>query len=71
MACDAAEARAMVDACRENGVILMEGFMYRLNPRTRAVKKAVEDGLIGEVRHVVVQFSFLLGRETLTGTIPG
>lgn len=61
MAADADEARAMADACRANGVLLMEGFMYRFNPRTAALRKAIDDGLLGEVKSAVVQFSFLLG----------
>jgi predicted dehydrogenase len=51
----------MADACRGNGVLLMEGFMYRLNPRTLAIKKAIDDGLLGSVRSVVIEFSFVLG----------
>lgn len=61
MAVDAEEARRMVDACRAHGVVLMEGFMYRLNPRTLAIRRAIDDGRLGRVRSVVIQFSFLLG----------
>jgi len=61
MAVDGEEAKRMADACREAGVILMEGFMYRLNPRTIAIRKAIEDGLIGDLRNAVIEFSFMLG----------
>ena len=37
----AAEAQAMVDACREAGVLLMEAFMYRHHPSWVAVRELV------------------------------
>lgn len=61
MAVDGDEARRMADACRDNGVLLMEGFMYRLNPRTLAIRKAIDDGLVGQARSVVIEFTFMLG----------
>ncbi|WP_122089495.1 Gfo/Idh/MocA family protein [Halalkalicoccus subterraneus] len=44
LAADAAEARAVVEHCRDRDVTLMEGFMYRYHPRTeRAVELAREE----------------------------
>ena len=53
-----AEAEEMVDACRRHGVILMEAFMYRHHPRTRAARQLVAEGRIGQVRLVKMDFSF-------------
>jgi predicted dehydrogenase len=60
MAVDGEEALRMADHCKNRGVILMEGFMYRLNPRTRMIRKVIDEGLIGDVRSVVVQFAFTI-----------
>lgn len=58
MALDGDEAKRMADHCRDRGVLLMEGFMYRLNPRTLKIKDIVESGALGEIRTVVAQFGF-------------
>ncbi|MFC6903889.1 Gfo/Idh/MocA family oxidoreductase [Halalkalicoccus tibetensis] len=60
LAADAEEARATVEHCRERGVTLMEGFMYRYHPRTeRAVALAREE--LEGVHSVSATFKFPLG----------
>ena len=56
MALSSTEARSMVDACSEAGVVFMEAFMYRLHPSWRAVLDMVRSGRIG--RPVAVQSWF-------------
>ncbi|QEH38295.1 1,5-anhydro-D-fructose reductase [Aquisphaera giovannonii] len=58
LALDAAEAAAMVAHCRDRGVILMEAFMWRHQPRTRGLLGHLAGGLIGELRLVRASFSF-------------
>jgi D-xylose 1-dehydrogenase (NADP+, D-xylono-1,5-lactone-forming) len=58
LALDATEAREMVDHCRERGVILMEAFMWRHQPRTRDVLNRVLSGAIGELRLIRSSHSF-------------
>jgi predicted dehydrogenase len=58
LALDAPEARAMVAHCRDRGVLLMEAFMWRHQPRTLELRRLVRDGLIGELRLIRSSFSF-------------
>jgi predicted dehydrogenase len=58
LALNAAEADAMVAHCRARGVVLMEAFMWRHQPRTAALRRLVADGAIGELRLVRSSFSF-------------
>ncbi len=58
LALDAAEARAMAAYCRSRGVLLMEAFMWRHQPRTLDLKAKVADGLIGDLRLIRASFSF-------------
>lgn len=58
LALNAAEARAMVAYCRERGVLLMEAFMWRHQPRTAALARLVAGGTIGSLRLVRSSFSF-------------
>jgi predicted dehydrogenase len=58
LALDAAEARAMAAYCRSKGVLLMEAFMWRHQPRTLELKTRVAEGLIGELRLIRASFSF-------------
>ena len=51
-------AQSMVDACREQGVLLMEAFMYRLHPSWVAVRDLVAAGRIGRLRAVDSWFSY-------------
>ncbi len=58
LAMTAADARTMVDACRDAGVLLMEAFMYRLHPSWVAVRELVASGRIGRLRAVDSWFSY-------------
>jgi predicted dehydrogenase len=58
LALDAAEARAMVAHCQARGVVLMEAFMWRHQPRTAALRRLVAEGAIGTLRLIRSSFSF-------------
>jgi predicted dehydrogenase len=58
MALDSAQAREMVERCRQRGVLLMEGFMWRHQPRTENIRKLVRSGAIGDLRLIRSSFSF-------------
>ena len=60
-----ADCREMIDVCKENGVKLMEAFMYRFTTRTRKICELIESGVIGEIRHIHATFRFLLERESI------
>jgi D-xylose 1-dehydrogenase (NADP+, D-xylono-1,5-lactone-forming) len=62
-ALDEAGARLAIDACRSNGVMFAEAFMYRMHPMFVALKNALQNGEIGEVRHVQSEFGFNASRE--------
>lgn len=57
------EVREMVETARENGVLLMEGFMYRYTRRMEKVMEILGSGVLGEIRHVDASFRFFLNRE--------
>jgi xylose dehydrogenase (NAD/NADP) len=52
------EAERAFDVAEREGLLLMEGFMYRHNPQTRRLKELVMGGAIGGVRLVRASFSF-------------
>jgi predicted dehydrogenase len=58
LAMTTADAEKMVEACRAEGVLLMEAFMYRLHPSWEAVRDLVASGQIGELRSVQSWFSY-------------
>jgi len=58
LALDAGEAALMVEHCRKRGVILMEAFMWRHQPRTLRLLEMVRGGAIGTLRLVRSSFSF-------------
>lgn len=58
LALNAPEARDMVATCAAKGVLLMEAFMWRHQPRTTGLRALVADGSIGELRLVRSSFSF-------------
>ncbi|MFI5335568.1 MAG: Gfo/Idh/MocA family protein [Opitutales bacterium] len=57
-----ADAKRMVAAAAQHGVLLMEAFMYRCHPQTSRLVELVRAGAIGELRGIeaffVVQFPF-------------
>ena len=58
LALDADEAARMVEACHSRGLLLMEAFMWRFQPRTAALLNLVRSGRIGELRLIRSSFSF-------------
>src|SRR5512133_3033068 len=54
------DVESAFDAAEKNGRILMEAFMYRHNPQTARLRQLVDDGAIGDVRHVRSCFSYSL-----------
>ncbi len=56
-----AEVEAIFDAARENGVLVMEAFMYRFHPQWQRVAEVLASGRIGRVRHLRAIFSFFSG----------
>ena len=60
LALDAAECGEMEAAARDNGVKLMEAFMYRFHPRTERVIELVRAGRIGELGAIRSAFTFRL-----------
>jgi predicted dehydrogenase len=53
-----ADAQAMVEVCREAGIVLMEAFMYRLHPSWVAVRELVAAGRIGPLTAVQTWFGY-------------
>ncbi|MGI9325974.1 MAG: aldo/keto reductase [Pseudomonadales bacterium] len=53
-----AEVMAMLAAARRADRFLMEAFMYRCHPQTQALKTLIENGAIGEVRHLQAAFGY-------------
>lgn len=60
MAVSGEVASLMVRHCTERNVLLMEGFMYRLNPRTKLIGKMISEGAVDEVQTIVAQFGFTI-----------
>jgi predicted dehydrogenase len=56
---DAEDAQKLVDACQENGVLLMEAFMYRMHPQWVMAKEYVNSGKLGDLKAVQVFFSYM------------
>ena len=60
LALDAFECHEMEAAAKENGVRLMEAFMYRFHPQTEKVLQMVRTGVIGDLRMIRSAFTFRL-----------
>jgi D-xylose 1-dehydrogenase (NADP+, D-xylono-1,5-lactone-forming) len=58
----AAACRRMGAAAAANGRLLMEAFMFRFHPRTRAVGARVAEGAVGRPRRLDAAFSFVVRR---------
>jgi len=54
------EANEMIEACKKNGVLFLEGFMYQFHPQHERVKKIIASGEIGDVKMVKVSNRFYL-----------
>jgi predicted dehydrogenase len=57
-AINAVEARAMVGLARERGLFLMEAMWTRFRPHMVALRRAIADGTIGEVRMLRAELCF-------------
>jgi predicted dehydrogenase len=60
LALNEAEARAMFDAARRHGVMLLESYPYYFQPQTGALVALLQQGAIGSVRTVQSCFGFTL-----------
>jgi predicted dehydrogenase len=54
------QARAMFDAARQHGVMLLESYPYYFQPQTGAMVSLLQSGAIGSVRSVQSSFGFML-----------
>jgi D-xylose 1-dehydrogenase (NADP+, D-xylono-1,5-lactone-forming) len=54
------EVREMEQACKDNGVLFMEAFMYYFHPQHARVKEIIDSGEIGDVSYMQAGFSFYL-----------
>jgi len=56
---NAADVRAMLDACKENRVQFMDGVMFMHSARLPLLRKVLDDGeSVGELRRIASNFSF-------------
>lgn len=55
------EAMTMIEAARDNGVFLMEAFMFRCHPQIAKVVALIKEGAIGKVKVIQSTFSFQMG----------
>ena len=55
---NAAQAKTMIESAKQQNVFLMEGYMYRCHPQTKAVLDLINIGTIGQVRKIDSQFGF-------------
>ncbi len=53
-----AEVTALVEAARQEGVLLMEAYMYRCHPQIERLTTLIREGAIGRVRHIRATFGF-------------
>jgi len=58
LALNHAQGEAMIEAAREQGVFLMEAFMYRCHPQTAKLVELIREGAIGRVCVIEATFSF-------------
>lgn len=60
LAATAAEARAMFEAAKRNGVHVVEGYPYRAQPQTLKLRELLDAGTIGSVQLLQASFGFTL-----------
>ncbi len=65
LALNAREAREMADQAAASGRLLMEAFMYRFHPRSRAVKALADSGGLGRLKSVRAAFCYAMDPATL------
>jgi predicted dehydrogenase len=59
-ALNVAQCKEMISTCESNGVLFMEGYMYRFHPQFDVLKDEMESGIIGKILHVRSAFWFKL-----------
>src|SRR3989338_4457430 len=52
LALNSKEAQELVDIAREEGKILMVGHLHRFNTSIRQIRKDIEAGIFGRIRHI-------------------
>lgn len=55
------EVVAITEVAAQEGVFFMEAFMYRLHPQIARMIEIVQNGEIGDIRHVSASFGFAAG----------
>lgn len=63
----ASQAEEMFDVSKQAGKLLVEAFMYRSHPQTRAILDTIRKGIIGDVK--VIRTSFCYRTTKLDGNI--
>jgi predicted dehydrogenase len=58
LALDEAEGRAMFDAARAGGVVLLEAYPFHFQPQTRELLRLLASGAIGELRTLQASFGY-------------
>jgi predicted dehydrogenase len=58
LAVSAASARRIISASKANKTFMMEGMWSRFNPAVIKAKELIDDGQIGDVRHLSADFGF-------------
>jgi len=57
IACCAADAQEMSEACRDNGVLLMEAFAQRFHPQYQSAQELIRQGSIGRILRITAAMS--------------
>lgn len=52
-------AMAVAEAARRNGVVVLEGYMYRFHPQIDTLIDLLSSGAIGAIQHIDASFSFV------------
>ncbi|MBM7551583.1 Gfo/Idh/MocA family protein [Thalassobacillus pellis] len=60
---NAEEAEEMKKVCEENGVLLMEAFMYYFHPQHERAKEVIASGEIGDPVYMQAAFSFFMDED--------
>lgn len=60
MALTVADIEAIEAAATKQGVIVMEGFMYRFHPQFDRAQELIRSGIIGDVKFVRASYSFIM-----------
>lgn len=56
------EAQTVAEVVKRNGVLVMEGFMWRFHPMHLRARQLIREGAIGPVQFVRVAFTFTIAR---------